>query len=222
VIVAASVMCADFWNLGEQVDALAAAGVDALHFDVMDSIFVPNLAVGPQLYQAVRSHTELPCDVHLMVSRPATVIPLYAGAEWIVVHAEAEPHDLHWLLDDIRKRGARPGVALNPATDPSVLEWVIDQVELVLVMTVNPGFAGQPFIPAMVRKVEQVRELLCRHRRNDVIVSVDGNINVSTVPPLARAGATMFIGGSSGLFLPDRSFAAALRDLRAAALGIER
>lgn len=217
MILAASVMCADYWNLGTQIGALESAGVDALHFDVMDSIFVPNLAVGPQVYQSVRQHTSLPCDVHLMVIRPATVIPLYEGAEWIIVHAESDPQFLRWLLDDIRKRGSRPGVALNPATDPSLLEWVVDQVELVLIMTVNPGFAGQPFIAAMVRKVELVRDLLARHGRSDVVVSVDGNINVTTVPPLAAAGAQMFIGGSSGLFLPDKSFAEAVRELRAAA-----
>jgi ribulose-phosphate 3-epimerase len=217
VILAASLMCADYWNLGAQIAALETAGVDALHFDVMDSIFVPNLAVGPQVYQAIRKHSSLPCDVHLMVTRPATVIPLYEGAEWIIVHAESDAHYLRWLLDDIRRRGSRPGVALNPATPLAVLEWVIDQVELVLVMTVNPGFAGQPFIPAMVRKVEALRDLLAQHGRSDVIISVDGNVNSATVPALSAAGAEMFIGGSSGLFLPDKSFAQAVAELRACA-----
>jgi ribulose-phosphate 3-epimerase len=217
MILAASLMCADYWNLGRQIAELEAAGVDALHFDVMDSLFVPNLGVGPQVYAAVRKHSTLPCDVHLMVSQPATVIPLYAGAEWIIIHAEADQRHTRWLLDDIARRGSKPGIALNPATDPAVLEWLIDQIQLVLLMTVNPGFAGQPFIPAMTRKVAVVRDLLAQRGRSDALIAVDGNINTQTTPALAAAGATMFVGGSSGLFLPDRSLAQAVQDLRAAA-----
>lgn len=217
MIIAASLMCADFWRLGRQIGDLEAAGVDALHFDVMDGVFVPNLGVGPQVYQAVRRHCTLPCDVHLMVSQPAAVIPLYEGAEWMIVHAEADPRHTRWLLDEIRRRGSRPGLALNPATPPSALEGVIDQLELVLIMTVNPGFAGQPFIPAMVDKVAAVRALLNGHGRPDALICVDGNINVATVPALAAAGAGMFVGGSSGLFLPDVSLADAVRALRQAA-----
>jgi ribulose-phosphate 3-epimerase len=216
-MIAASVMCADFWRLGEQVAALEAAGVDALHFDVMDSRFVPNLGVGPQVYQAIRRHTTLPCDVHLMVSDPGAVIPLYEGAEWIIVHAEADPHNLRLHLDEIARRGSKAGVGLNPATSPSTLDWVIDQLQLVLVMTVNPGFSGRSFIPAMVPKVAAMRDLLVSRGRGDAIICVDGNINATTIRPLAAAGATMFVGGSSGLFLPDRSPAQAVHDLRAAA-----
>lgn len=214
--IAASVMCADFWRLGEQIVELEAAGVDLLHFDVMDSVYVPNLGVGPQVFKAVRRHSRLPCDVHLMVSQPARVVPLYEGAEWIIVHAEVDHQNLRRLLDDIRQRGSRPGVALNPATDPSTLKWVIDQIEMVMVMTVSPGFAGQPFIPAMTRKAAACRDYLSAHGRDDVIISVDGNINIQTIPALARAGASMFVAGSSGLFLPHIDFAAAVGDLRAA------
>lgn len=217
MIIAASLMCADFWNLGEQIRQLEAAGVDALHFDVMDGAFVPNLGVGPQVFLDVRRHTTLPCDVHLMVSNAAAIIPLYEGAQWILVHPEAAFDRLHWLLDDIARRGSRPGVALNPATDPSVLEWVVDRIQMVLLMTVNPGFAGQPFIPQMVRKVRSLRHFLDGHGRKDVIISIDGHVNAATVPALAAAGAGMLIGGSSGLFLPGGDFAAALRALRAAA-----
>ena len=217
MLIAASMMCADSWRLGQQVTELEAAGVDVLHFDVMDSLFVPNLGVGPQVYQDIRKHSPLPCDIHLMVSHPATVIPLYEGAEWIIVHTESEPHHLRRHLNEISRRGCRPGVALNPGTDPSALEWVIDEVQLVLVMTVNPGFSGQPFIPAMVRKVKAVHDLLASRGRGDAIICADGSINPMTIPPLAAAGATMFVGGSSGLFLPDRSLAQAVRELRAAA-----
>jgi len=212
-------MCADYWQLGRQVAELEAAGVDALHYDVMDGQFVPNLGVGPQVFHAVRRQCRLPSDVHLMVAHPAPIIPLYEGAEWVIVHAEADARQTRWLLDDIARRGSRPGIALNPATDPSVLEWVIDQVQVVLLMTVNPGFAGQPYIKQMERKVSATRALLARHGRRDVLIAVDGNINTRTIPGLAAAGATMFVGGSSGLFLPDRSLAQAVRDLRAAAAG---
>jgi ribulose-phosphate 3-epimerase len=219
VIIAASLMCADFWELGRHIGEMEAAGIDALHFDVMDAVFVPNLGVGPQVFRDVRRRSRLPCDVHLMVSRPAIAIPLYEGAGWITIHAEAEARETRRLLADIARRGARPGLALNPETPPETLIPFLDDVQTVLVMTVHPGFAGRPFIPAMVHKVAAVRTLLDERRRHDVVVSVDGNINPSTIPALAGAGAGMFVCGSSGLFIPGKSLAEAAVDLRRSAPG---
>ena len=217
MMIAASLMCADFWRLGEHIGELEAAGVDMLHFDVMDAHFVPNLGIGPQVFASVHQQSRLPCDVHLMVSEPAAVIPLYAGADWIIIHAEAGRSDLPGLLQVIADQGAKPGLALNPGTRADVLEPVIDQVQMVLVMTVEPGFAGRPFIPAMVTKVADIRALLDAHGRGDALICVDGNIHAGTIPGLAAAGANVFVGGSSGLFRRDVSLAQAVQELRAAA-----
>jgi ribulose-phosphate 3-epimerase len=217
MMIAASLMCADFWRLGEHIGEMEAAGVDMLHFDVMDAHFVPNLGIGPQVFASVRRGSRLPSDVHLMVSEPAAVIPLYAGADWILIHAESDRSNLRGLLERIADQGARPGLALNPGTRADVLEWVIDQVQMVLVMTVDPGFAGRPFIPAMVAKVSNVRALLDANGRSDALICVDGNIHAGTVPGLAAAGANVLVGGSSGLFRRDASLAQAVQELRTAA-----
>jgi ribulose-phosphate 3-epimerase len=217
MMIAASLMCADFWRLGEHIGELEAAGVDMLHFDVMDAHFVPNLGIGPQAFASVRRRSRLPCDVHLMVSEPGAVIPLYAGADWIIIHAETGRANLRGLLQAIAGQGAKPGLALNPGTPADVLEVVSDLVQMVLVMTVEPGFSGRPFIPAMAAKVADVRALLDAKGRIDTLICVDGNIHAGTVPGLAAAGANVFVGGSSGLFRRDVSLAQAVRELRAAA-----
>ena len=217
-LISASLMCADMLNLGAQLDELEKAGVDAWHFDIMDGVFVPNLALGPQLFQTVRRHSKLPCDVHLMVTNPSAIAKLFEGAEWIVIHAEAQAH-IGRVLDEIRAMGSKPGVSLAPATDVAALDEVVEQVQQVLVMTVNPGFAGQSFIRPMIRKVEAVRKLLDERGRGDCVISVDGGIGLDNIPKLWSAGAQMFVGGTAGLFRQGVPFTEAVSQMRAAARG---
>lgn len=215
-LISASLMCADMLNLGAQLDELEKAGVDAWHFDIMDGVFVPNLALGPQLFQAIRRHSKLPCDVHLMVTNPSAIVPLFHGAEWIVIHAEANAL-IGRVLNEIRAQGSKPGVSLAPATDIAALDYVVEQVQQVLVMTVNPGFSGQAFIQPMIRKVEAVRKLLDSRGRSDCVINVDGCIGLETIPKLWSAGAEMFVGGSAGLFRKGVPFVEAVSQMRAAA-----
>jgi ribulose-phosphate 3-epimerase len=195
VKIAPSILSADFAALAEDIARVEAAGADQLHVDVMDGRFVPNLTIGPVVVEAIRKRTRLPLDVHLMIVEPERYIPDFvkAGADLVTVHAEACPH-LQRTLVQIRELNGKAGVALNPSTHPSALEYVGDDLDLVLVMSVNPGFGGQSFIPGALAKVRQVRTLL---GARPVEVSVDGGVKVEHVAPLVAHGASTLVAGSA-------------------------
>ncbi len=211
--IAPSILSADFAALGEEIARVEAAGADLLHVDVMDGHFVPNLTIGPPVVAAIRKRTRLPLDVHLMIEAPERLLPAFAaaGADLLTVHVEACPH-LHRTLQQIHDLGAKAGVALNPSTPPGVLESVLDALDLVLVMSVNPGFGGQTFIPGSYAKVRLVRTLL---GRRPVEVSVDGGVKLEHAAPLVAHGATVLVAGSLIFGAPDP--AAAVKQLRNAA-----
>ncbi|WP_088320181.1 ribulose-phosphate 3-epimerase [Kineosporia sp. R_H_3] len=212
-----SVLPADFARLGEDLTALETAGVDRVQWDVMDGRFVPNLTVGPDVVRCARSETSLPFEAHLMVEEPDWSLPawLRAGCETVIVHAEACRH-LHRSLALVRDAGGRAGVALNPATPLTAVEHVLDVVDLLLVMTVDPGFGGQAFLPATVAKVAAARQLL-DERAPHVDLEVDGGIGPSTIAAVTAAGATSAVVGSA-LFARRDDLAAAVADLRSAAV----
>jgi ribulose-phosphate 3-epimerase len=197
VRIAPSILSADFARLGEQVRAVEQAGADVLHVDVMDGHFVPNLTVGPLVVRALRPVTTLPLHVHLMMERPESLIDAFAdaGAGLITVHVETCPH-LHRTLQQIREAGAQPAVVLNPATPLGALEEVLDQVALILVMTVNPGFGGQTLIPSTLEKVRRLRTLLDK-MENPPRIEVDGGVNWDTLEEVLSAGADVLVMGSA-------------------------
>lgn len=204
VMVAPSILAGDFANLGQTVADLEAAGADWIHVDVMDGRFVPNLTIGPPVVAALRSYAKIPFDVHLMVAEPERSIEQYvqAGADMITVHAEATSH-LQRTLAAIREAGVKAGVALNPATAPTFLPYIAQDVDLVLIMTVNPGFGGQSFLPAMVHKIQNVRGLLHELGRASVRIEVDGGINAQTGALCMAAGATALVAGSHVFAAPS-------------------
>ena len=212
---APSILSCDFSRLGEEVRAVEEGGADWIHIDVMDGHFVPNLTMGPIIVAGVRRATRLPLDVHLMIEDPDRYLDAFvqAGADLITVHLEACRH-LHRTIHAIRDLGARAGVALNPATSPSVLEEVVGDLDLVLVMSVNPGFGGQVFIPETLGKVRRVRSLLGRFE-SDAEVSVDGGVGSGNARDLMDAGAGVMVAGAS-VYGHEDGPAAGVRALRAA------
>jgi len=195
--IAPSILSADFSKLGEEVKAVEQAGADYIHVDVMDGHFVPNITIGPIIVKAVKGVTELPLDVHLMISNPDDFIDdfVQAGADILTVHAEAGYH-LHRTLQHIRKTGAKPAVSLNPASPLSMIEYVLDDLDMVLLMTVNPGFGGQDFIPEVIPKIERLREMIGK-RGLDIELEVDGGIGPETINRVSSAGADVFVAGSA-------------------------
>ena len=195
--IAPSILSADFSRLGEQVAEAEAGGADAIHIDIMDGAFVPNITMGPMIVQAIRRWTTLPFDLHLMIASPERYIADFAGAgaDTITVHAEACVH-LHSVIQQIRAAGKRPSVAISPATPISALEEVIADLDQALVMTVNPGFGGQAFIEAMLSKISRMRALI-DERGLTADLQVDGGISATTAADVARAGANVLVAGSA-------------------------
>ncbi len=214
--IAPSILAADFAHLAEAVESAEAAGADYIHVDVMDGHFVPNISIGPPVVRSLRRVTNLPLDVHLMISDPIRYVPAFAeaGADGLTVHVEATPH-LHRALQQIRNLGLRPGVSLNPATPASAISEVLSDVELVLVMTVNPGFGGQALIEHTLHKIAQVREMLDR-AGSEAELEVDGGIEPQTTEQVVAAGATVLVAGTA-VFGSPAGVTAAIAAIREAA-----
>lgn len=208
-----SILSADFRRLGEQVAEAEAAGADYIHVDVMDGRFVPNLTIGPVVVEALRSATRLPLDVHLMIETPERYLADFAkaGADILTVHVETCAH-LHGAIQQIQGLGVKAGVSLNPGTSITTLEEVLSLVDLALVMSVNPGFSGQSFIPSSIDKVKRLREMLDRAGLAAEL-EVDGGIGPQTAPPVVKAGATVLVAGSA-VFNARKSIAENIREIR--------
>ena len=214
-LIAPSILAADFARLGDEARAVAAAGADWLHVDVMDGHFVPNITIGPEVVRALRPHVSIPFDVHLMIAPADPYLEAFraAGADWISVHPESGPH-LHRTLRRIRELGAKAGVVLNPGTGPEVVDNVADELDLVLVMSVNPGFGGQSFVEGQLRKIERVRRSLDAAGRDQVVLEVDGGVNSGWARRCLDAGATALVAGSAVFQGGPAAYAANIAALR--------
>lgn len=210
-----SIMCADFRHLEENIKVLEKAGVEYLHFDIMDGSFVPNFTLGPDFMKAVREITAIPFDIHLMIQHPENHIPIFdiRAGDVVSVHQESTVH-LQRTLQKIKDLGAKPAVALNPATPIYSIEDVMDDIDMILIMTVNPGFAGQKLVPATLKKVANMKQYLLDHGYGNIEIEVDGNVSCENARMMRAAGADIFVAGTSSLFIKDADLLTCASELR--------
>jgi ribulose-phosphate 3-epimerase len=214
---APSMMCADISRIPETLDAFRAFGVEWLHIDVMDGAFVPNMQLGVDYVKQLRSLSDIPLDIHLMVCEPEDKVDWFdpQPGDYVSIHYEATPHPQR-VLNKIRKKGARPMIALNPATPVESVRYLLDDIDAVLIMTVNPGYAGQSLIPSTLGKIAELKSYLCEHSKPDIEIEADGNVSIPNGIKMANAGADILVLGSSAIFLEGVSIENALADFRAA------
>ena len=217
-LIAPSILSADFGRLAEAVLQVESSGADWIHVDVMDGHFVPNLTVGPPIVEALRRVTKLPLDVHLMMTNPDAFIPEFAeaGADYLTVHVEACPH-LHRTIQSIKERHVKAGVTLNPATSVSTLEEIVGEADLILVMSVSPGFGGQQFIPSSLEKISRVRQLI-HATKSRALLEVDGGVTLDNAGPIIRAGAEILVSGSA--IFESEDYTDTIHRMRSAALNV--
>jgi len=217
----ASLACANFRNLEASIGELIAGGIDLLHIDIMDGRFVPNFALDFSIMETARQITNIPMDCHLMIEDPERYIDKTAasGAEYIAIHFEATRH-VQKALQQIRDTGAKSGIVLNPATPLSSLDYILDDVDMITVMTVNPGFAGQKLIPSMLKKIKDVNTMISNAGRGDIEIQADGNVSFAHIPAMVVAGATMLVGGTSSVFHKDYSIVDAISSVRKIVEGV--
>ncbi|NPA39561.1 MAG: ribulose-phosphate 3-epimerase [Thermodesulfobacteria bacterium] len=212
VLIAPSILSADFACLEREIIAVEKAGADLIHLDVMDGMFVPNITFGPLVISAIRKVTNLPFDVHLMIEAPERYLEEFAkaGADWISVHAEATPH-LHRAVSKIKELGKKAGVALNPHTPIDTIKYILDELDYVVIMSVNPGFGGQSFIPSSLNKIRELKKLI-ESLEKEILIEIDGGVNQKTVLDVVKAGADVLVAGSA--VFKAESYETAIKNLR--------